>query len=475
MNDQYDYSRIPDPFYRDLRQEQDDRTVLTNPHRGWYIHYVDNGLRFPLYRSTVRPGDDLRFLPGLNHLYLRIDWSDIEPEEGTFTWEKVDEIMDEWGARGYHFSIRLCTCELNRPQIPSATPAWVFDAGAKAEKKTFQVPDFFLKMGIGKAGVTYSTLVPDYGDEIFLRKLAPMMEEYGRKFNGHPLIDFVDVGTFGPWGEGHSPVQYPPGVLTEHIRMHLRAFPDTYVLINDDMIKHCAGADEEASGEMLRYCAAHHMGLRDDSLYVKGYCEHYGYDMLAIPTAFDHMWPVGPVDLESGHQYHLSVNRLMDGGYRMIEALRRTHATYTGFHGDPYEWYEKHASYHDYIANRLGYWYFPEGYSLPPVSEGIDPYLTLRVSNRGFAPAYHRYDLRFAAADEGGREFVLCENAADNREWMCGEEARVRCRLHTAALAKGRYRLRMGLFDGERPVRFAMKETCRTEKGYYELGTMNIR
>ena len=476
MNDLYDYS-APDPssIYHDLRQQQDDKAVLRNPHKGWYFHYVDNGMRFPLYRNTLRPGEDLHFLPGLNHLYLRIDWSDVEPEEGKFTWEKVDEILDTWGKKGYHFSIRLCAFETNRPMISYATPEWVFKAGARGEKRVFQIRSFFLQMGIGEEGKEYFAMEPDYGDPIFLEKLAHLMEAYGKKYNGHPLIDFVDVGTFGPWGEGHSQRQYSPQVLKTHVDLHLRAFPDTFVLINDDMIKHCAGADVQASRELVDYCAAHHMGFRDDSLYVTGYCKQYGFDMLSIPTAFDHFWRTGPVDLESGHQQSLALDGVMDGGFRMIEAMRRTHATYSGFHGDPYRWYEQYAAYHDYAANRLGYWYFIEGYSLPTVTEGISPCLTLRVSNRGFAPAYHRYAFRIMAVDEAGKEYLLHENGPDNREWMCGETAEARVRLETRALKKGKYRLYVGLFSGERPVLFAMKAERRTEKGYHLLGEMEIR
>ncbi len=34
-------------FDRDLSTLQDDRSVLTNPHKGWYFHYIDNGMKAP--------------------------------------------------------------------------------------------------------------------------------------------------------------------------------------------------------------------------------------------------------------------------------------------------------------------------------------------------------------------------------------------------------------------------------------------
>lgn len=41
---------------------------------------------------------------------------------------------------------------------------------------------------------------------VFLEKLGAFMEAYGKKFNGHPLVETVDIGTFGTWGEGTPPM-----------------------------------------------------------------------------------------------------------------------------------------------------------------------------------------------------------------------------------------------------------------------------
>ena len=33
----------------------DDKTVLSNPHKGWYWHYYDNGMKRPIYRDKTPP------------------------------------------------------------------------------------------------------------------------------------------------------------------------------------------------------------------------------------------------------------------------------------------------------------------------------------------------------------------------------------------------------------------------------------
>ena len=60
------------------------KTVLKNPHKGWYWHYFDNGVRRPLYRDKLPEGETYESFPGLNHLYLRIDWYDVQPAPRCF-------------------------------------------------------------------------------------------------------------------------------------------------------------------------------------------------------------------------------------------------------------------------------------------------------------------------------------------------------------------------------------------------------
>ena len=101
--------------------------------------------------------------------------------------------------------------------------------------------------------------------------------------------------------------------------------------------------------------------------------------------------------------------------------------------------------------------------------------LTLHISNRGFAPAYHLYETRIIARDQDGHEFRLNRESPDNRRWMNGETVQERIRLRTRDLPAGAYTLHLGLFDQERPVLFAMRSDFRDKQGYHCLGEMRIR
>ena len=133
----------------DLRALSDDKTVLSNPHKGWFWHYIDNGMARGAYRDDIDINDELHDFPGLNHLYLRFDWGDVEREKGVYDFSYLDETMALWGARGYTFSLRVCTYEGSR-DMNHATPAYVFEEGARC----FDLPK--------------GRLQPDYSDPIFL-------------------------------------------------------------------------------------------------------------------------------------------------------------------------------------------------------------------------------------------------------------------------------------------------------------------
>lgn len=457
------YISIADSFeirrnWTDLRLLLDDRTILRNPHKGWYYHYVDNGFARAAYRDGAKDDEYLTSFPGLNHLYLRIDWCDIEREKGVYDWSAVDEIFDRWSKYGLKFTFRLCTFEGDSADIPYATPKWVFESGARFTQ---------LK----------NAIEPDYGDEIYLNLLEKLMREFGARYNGDKRVEYVDVGTFGTWGEGHtfagSNGSFPMSVVKRHINLHLRYFPDTRVIVNDDMIQHVfPSGGAEAESELLDYCAGKGMGIRDDSLNVNWFAKNMNYNTLRGEFMFRHFWDDAPVDLEFEH-YRLSDPELFRAGYPASEALRNVHATYSGFHGYADRWLSDNAAMTDYLANRLGYWYFPTGYELSECLSGLDSMFRLRLENRGFAKAYDPFELRVALISSGGGLKVIGSKYGANLSWKPGEACDTVLRLSLRGIEPGSYGVGIGLLEGETPVKLGLG--CENAGGYYVAGKTEVK
>jgi len=456
--------RAPCENYINLEPWQDDCTVLKNPHKGWYWHYIDNGYGREAYRDGIKPGDYMEDFPGLNHLYLRFDWGDIEKEEGVYDWSYIDQIMDEWGAKGYRFSFRICTHEgASQPDcLLYATPKWVYDAGANK----FDLPN--------------GVIEPDYGDSVYLEKLENFMREYGRKFNNDPRVEFIDIGTFGTWGEGHTVWGtnkiYPAEVICKHIQLHAKYFPDKYILLNDDMIGHREVCPEEEKQSIMEYAKSLGCGARDDSICVGMYCERFGYDSIRSPLFFDQLSEAAPVDIEFEHYRTVLQNpAAWREGLPFIDALRRTKATYAGFHGYPRPWLEKYPALTEYAANRLGYWFFIDGLRITDFESGCQNVFDIYLKNRGFSHCYYHFDFRIRLIDQKtGERHTFDIDHIDCRRWMPDEPVRETIKLDLRNVMPGTYQLECGLFEGDTAIKLAMQPELFDE-GWYKLTEVSVR
>jgi len=201
---------------------RDTGAALMNPQMGWTLHFYSNIIEN--YGSRLEPSDTLDDFPGLSCIYLRLPWGFIEEEEGRFNWASVDAPAQRWIDKGLQVAFRLTCCE---SWTRYATPKWVEDAGAKG-----------YNFSPGKIQEDGPYWEPDYNDPIFLEKFDRFLAAAAARYDGNPNVAFVDVGSFGVWGEGHTfastKMKYPPEVLVKHIELHRQHFQKTLLAVNDD-------------------------------------------------------------------------------------------------------------------------------------------------------------------------------------------------------------------------------------------------
>lgn len=450
--------------YVDLRHLADDKTVLENPHKGWYYHFVDNGLKRPVYRDKLTEPKKFK-TPCMNHLYLRLDWIDIQGvSEDIFDFSAIDEIMEKWAPLGYKFALRFCCYE---PWLEYSTPKWVFDLGIGHTRNEFKKAD-------GSIRYAYE---PRYDDPIFLEKLEKFLKEAGRRYDGDERIESLDIGTFGTYGEGHtssgSNIAYPASVLKKHVNLHLKYFKKTHLIVNDDFFYEAWGCSPEDATEIYDYCLGKGLGLRDDSVCVDSYVKKFGYNTLRHPSFFKNFAQNAPIDIEFCHVYHNIPERFKDG-LPIIEALKTAKATYAGFHGYEEDWYEKSDYLTDYLTNRLGYWLFIDSVDPFTPTEGAKELIKLQIANRGFAKCYNKYEMKIRAVAEDCAVYYLNNDYPDTTLFDSDTLNEVTLPLDYTSVPAGKYTLELGLFFGERPIMLAMKEEARTEDGFYRLTDLTV-
>lgn len=434
----------------DLRTRIDDKTVLKNPHKGWYVHYIDNGYRRPAYRDGIEDGDFLEDFPGLNHMYLRFDWSDIETEKGIYDWSYLDEIMEKWGAKGYKFSLRMCCFETG---LPYATPKYVFDEGARGTNIPGSGPQ------------------PDYGDPIYLKYLEKFVEKFAEKYNGDPRVEIVDIGSYGTWGEGHTHcgdfVIYDPWIVKKHFSIHAKYFTKTFLLVNDDHIIGRMAHGQEEVCDMLDFADARGFGLQDDSICCGGYAIDQDYDTMRARWAFDRLYKNAPTCIELEHYSIIENQWQFRNGYTVMEALKNSHCTFAGFHGNPRKWLSREKDMTEYCANRLGYWYFIPKATIPALQNTKYNTIKITLENHGWAPAYWKFDLKIKIGDK----ITVCDYDIRTLSENSGVELILKPDLR--GLEPGEYEVEIGLFEGDLPIKLAIKNDYY-ENGYYKIGKTKV-
>lgn len=454
----------------DIRSLRDELKVCKSPHKGWYFHYYDQNL--VNYSGKLAPDDFLLDFPGLNHVYFRLGWSFLEPEEGRYNWELFDSIIEKWRKHGYNFAFRVTCKETDRDQI-FATPEWVKDAGAKGT--------FIPNRWNGK----WANWEPDYSDPVFLEKLENFHRAFAEHYGGKPWVEYIDIGSYGDWGEGHtvwsSKRDWPLEVLKKHVELHQRCYKDNVLFINDDHIG-CRYSDPASWKKFLDYFAKEGLAFRDDSVCVNMYAGSFGYSTLRYPEFFEAFWRAQPVDLECEH-YHSIRETTWQHGFPFAAAVEEAHATYISFQGFPREWLEENRHIAERLANRCGYWYFINAVELPEeVCKGSYANIRLEWKNSGVAPAYNRYRLALMLQNKGNPEEKHLQIIEDsgNLKWMPGAEYIEAYGVDVPdTLTPGLYSLRVAMYEEKRGaaryVELALKDTVKGPDGYYEIAEINIK
>jgi len=474
---------------KDLTPFIDDKKVLKNPHKGWYWHYYDNGMKRKWYRDRLTGNEDYKEFPGLNHLYLRIDWSDIQPQPDEFDWSEVDRVMDEWSKKGYRFSFRMCCSETNETQC-FATPEWLYKMGCKGtfipptkeENPTWWTTKFgddSIEVFNRIVGDTYHRYwEPDYSDPLFLKYLDIFLEKFAEKYDNDPRVEFVDLGTYGNWGEGHvcfgTRKSASIETLKTHAYLHAKHFKNKFIIMNDDFITHLYDCTEEDKKELYDFCKSLGMGIRDDSIIAGDYI-HRPYHTIEAPEMFDDLHIQAPVDLELGHYWSYNRDNAKDG-LVIMEAARRAHATYAGFHTYPEDYLKDNYYVVEYLANRLGYWY-----TLHSVSANSEAYtccpmlLETEWENMGFAPAYTPFELEIRLKSTDGDEFFIKADKFNNLDFYPNKRIKVRNILRLPEnMPQGKYSVAIKMTEGETPILLALSDNIKDENDFYTLTDITI-
>lgn len=403
-----------------LRTEfQEVNTLFANPGQGWMSQQ----------RS---PRGEPRFPCSV--VYIRFNWAEVEPEEGQYQWKVIDDVMAAWKPRGATVALRVMTCNAHSGGYYSS-PKWLFDAGCKGFE--------YLRGGDDptSGGKRIPRIEPDYADPIYLAKHGAFLEALGRRYDGHPDIEFLDIGSYGIWGEWHTSHPAPLPVRQQIVDLYLRAFPKTpLVFMSDD-------------AEVLAYALAHGTGFRRDGVGSPWHEQNWiGSKKYAqVPNMAD-VWKRAPVVFEWFGDYNYLKSR--DWSFdKAVEFMLANHVTLINDNigrvpPEAMPQLEK-------LARLAGYRFaLREVAHAPRVKRGTEFEVKMKWANVGVGKLYRRFALRFCLLDGSGQVAFTVDGQADPREWLPGERSVLEPISLPATLPAGEYVLAITLVEASQAKRW---------------------
>ena len=189
----------------------DERILLKNPLSGWVLYSgIGSGLAdnfWDVYDNMDcpdAPGGKVKLSDYSNVLYIKADWSAINPADNVYIWteegyewavQHLDEekqpfarnlkyLMDGAKERGMKIAFTINTNSEDDAQ--SSTPKFVEDAGAKGYY----------------TGASVFSGYPD--DPIFQQYYEKFVKAFAARFNNPDEVEFISGLGLGKWGECHS-------------------------------------------------------------------------------------------------------------------------------------------------------------------------------------------------------------------------------------------------------------------------------
>ena len=440
--------------------------VLVNPDMGIETFQRFNGDAVnPLYTWSERgPETELHAaptkpdFPDTSIAYLRWYWDMLEPEHGQYRWDIIDTALAEAQKHHQRLAIRLMPYSDCNPRVVQtntrcdALPEWYRNSGAsRANKPT------------DKDGAIWQ---PDFGDPLYLKYWGEFVAAAGRRYDGNPILDSVDIASVGYWGEGWSP--YMPAFQYQKplIDIWLKAFPHTMLLMNFD------------EPEALAYGTQHGAGWRLDCWGDMRTTANHSPEMLdqypeeVAQTGIGDVWKHRPVSLEVCGTVSSWLRSGYDLNYILDQALR-WHVTSVNLKSSPIP--QQWKAQFDEFQKRMGYRLILRRLEY---SKRIAPGAMMPVHmwwyNAGVAPAYRPYRLAMQLWSQGAKTVIYIP--ADVRSWLPGDSV-VDEPVHIPGdLPSGSYHVRIALVDmntGVPALRLAI--AGRQSDGWYDLGTLDVQ
>lgn len=349
--------------------------VLYNPLMG----YAPN--------ANTTHGDDVN-IDKATLVYFEVTWTDFEPEEGVYDFEKIetDNNLQEWRNAGKNAVLRFI-CDDPTDEDHMDIPQWLY-------KETKDGKKYDTSYGKGYC--------PNYSNEVFIEAHNKAIKALGDYFSKDSFVRYVEMGSLGHWGEWHVnidedeglPVMPDTQIRALYVDAYVDAFPGAKLLMRRPFAELPEGGG--VYNDMV--------GAYKDTTEWLGWIEEGGtYEQTGEEdglVARPDIWETAPVGGEFTSS--IEMEEMLIGAYDTTSSLiKDSHMTFIGpkvprsdeLTGAAWLRSEDILKYigYRYAVTRMDYG-----------GDDTESAIGIKVSNEGIAPIYWDYTMCLYLKDQTG-------------------------------------------------------------------------
>jgi hypothetical protein len=147
--------------------------------------------------------------PPTSLAYFRVNWRFLEPEMGQYNWEMLDKALRTAAERGQTLILRISCYE-------------------GTEEK--DVPDWYRAMVGESVDLPIEKWRVDPEDPRYVQYFGGMIRALGKRYDGHPDLECVDIAIVGFWGEGEGSHLLTDGTRKALVNAYLDSFEKTHLI-----------------------------------------------------------------------------------------------------------------------------------------------------------------------------------------------------------------------------------------------------
>ena len=384
--------------------------------------------------------------PATSIAYFRVYWKFLEPERGGYRWDLIDQALATARQRRQSLMLRIAP----------------YGTGADND-----VPDWYRAMLGAEPELPDKKWRTNPEDPRYAARFGGFIRALGKRYDGHPDLESLDLSIVGAWGEGAGADKLSQPAREALVDAYLDSFHKTPLVM--------LLTDAKTNGYAI---ARREVGWRVDCLgdmggFGNGQWSHMldYYPQAIINFGMRDAWKKAPVSLEVCWVMQHWMNKGWDVDYIIDQSLKWHISSFNGKSSAVPEAWKPHV---DRWLKRMGYRFVLRKFTYP---DSVAPLGKLEFTtwweNKGVAPCYRAWPLALRLKGET-KSHVLATDA-DIRAWLPGDNLYDGAVFIPADTPPGDYEIAIGVLDAltrEPLVKLAI--AGRTEDGWYPLGKVRV-